>query len=220
MSDEYPLHDTEFEEHVLTSVKEYDGGGFEIAYGSTVFFCPSDTPIRPESGTTARFYGKGMGFPVRGLFIDGRKVFYRTESEQEQKSKEDSYGADIKEWLARWDAGRNVWSVEMGGLGPGYEQAIQITVAEIVRHMVNAEYDASTWPSGSGKQSTWRTDREKIEEAMFANPTVSGLGLSGAQFGAAISLASSLYMQGPIAIMTNPELKGRHIQVSKDFPRG
>ena len=30
---------------------------------------------------------------------------------------------DAAEQLRRWDAGDSIWTVEMGGLGPGYEQA-------------------------------------------------------------------------------------------------
>ena len=39
--------------------------------------------------------------------------------------------------LKRWDSGQSLFTVEMGGLGPGYEQAIQILVLEIVRCFLN-----------------------------------------------------------------------------------
>jgi hypothetical protein len=37
------------------------------------------------------------------------------------------------EVVAAWDAGRVIWTVEMGGLGPGYEQTIQTLVVELLR---------------------------------------------------------------------------------------
>ena len=39
----------------------------------------------------------------------------------------------LRELLSQWDRGEAVWSVSMGGLGPGYDQAIQILVMEILR---------------------------------------------------------------------------------------
>ena len=37
------------------------------------------------------------------------------------------------EALAKWDAGEIVHTVEIGGMGPGYEQCIHISVFEIIR---------------------------------------------------------------------------------------
>lgn len=39
--------------------------------------------------------------------------------------------------LARWDEGDTVFTVEMGGFGPGYEQAIQLLVFEMIRDHIN-----------------------------------------------------------------------------------
>ena len=52
----------------------------------------------------------------------------------------------------------------------------------------------------------------------FANPVIKSLGLSGAQFGAAVSLASQLYRDGPRGVMKVKGIKDRHIQVSLNFP--
>ena len=38
-----------------------------------------------------------------------------------------------QEALAKWDAGEIVTSIEMGGSGPGYEQAIQCAIFEFIR---------------------------------------------------------------------------------------
>lgn len=34
-----------------------------------------------------------------------------------------------------WDRGETLWSIEMGGLGPGYEQAIQVAAIELCRDL-------------------------------------------------------------------------------------
>lgn len=126
------------------------------------------------------------------------------------------YGKDAAEWLARWDAGRTVWTIEMGGIGPGYEQAIQVTVAEVLRIMLGTGPDFSTWQDTDG----WMAFRRILDPVVAEVPRVKALGLSGAQYGAAIYLAARLYMEGPAAIMQRPELaETRLIQISRDFPR-
>jgi hypothetical protein len=210
----FPKDDEQFEEVAVKSVaRAITGWAIERADGWS-FFVPEESPVEPKVGMVARFYGRGIGATVRGLFLDGSQVFYRTEAEDKEKQEVDTYGADAADWLKRWDEGLSVFSIEMGGLGPGYEQCIQITCAEILRHMLRKKYDANAWVDAD----SWRRDRDETEAAMFDNQTVVKLGLSGAQYGAAQSLASALYRDGPRTVMTNPTAADRHIQVSRNFP--
>lgn len=209
----YP-NDEQYEEQTLTSVERQSDGGWAIQWGSTGFWCPADSPIEPKVGMTARLYGHGMGSRVRGLFLDGVKVYYRTDAEDKEHSELQLYGADAAEWLRRWDAGQTVWTIEMGGLGPGYEQCIHITCAEVLRHMLAKRYDHAKWSD----KDVWKRDREDIERMSFANETIKQLGLSGAQWGAALNVATHLYMHGPRALMADERVKDRHIQVSRVFP--
>ena len=116
-----------------------------------------------------------------------------------------------KEWLEMWDAGHPVWSVEMGGIGPGYEQAIQVTAAEVLRHLVANQIDHSKWSD----TDVWKADREGIEKALFAKPLIEALGLSGAQWGAAVNLAAIFYRRGPADALADEAVKDRKILVSK-----
>jgi hypothetical protein len=202
--------DLEFEDVTVASV---NGASFERSDGWS-FCIPDGADVVVQPGMTARFYGKGIGFPVRGLFIDGQRVLYRTVAEQADHHAIDTYGKDAAEWLARWDSGRGVWSVEMGGLGPGYEQAIQITTAEVLRHLLAAGYDAAEWSN----TDRWQQDRKQIETYGFANAQIKRMGLSGAQWGAALSLATCLYRRGPRVALADEAVKDRLIQVSKHFP--
>ncbi len=99
-------------------------------------------------------------------------------------------------------------------MGPGYEQCIQIVAAEVLRYLIDnkvdcaVEYEADAWPAL----------REKINKSLWANPQIEALGLSGAQAGAGMSLATKLYKDGPRGVMNTAEIKDRHIQVSKKFP--
>lgn len=195
----YPANDDQFEETTINKVEKSGDGLTE-----------------PKEGMTARFYGKGIGFNVRGLFLNGNEVFYRTEEQEREHCEIESYGADATEWLKRWDGGKTVWSISMGGLGPGYEQAIQITVAEILRHLLERNYDASAWADSE----KWQFDRKEIEAAGLANTKIGELGITGAQWGAAMNMALQLYRRGPRAIMADEQVKDRHIQVSRTFPQG
>lgn len=206
---EFPPNDAEFEDHVLTKVEPGEDG-WSILHDGIGFWCPNLSPIEPRPGMTARFYGRGFGHRVRGLFLNGRKVFYRTEAEDQEKFETDMYGADAAEWLRRWDAGQTVWSIEMGGLGPGYEQCIHITCAEILRVMLDRQCDASKWSD----KDEWRRAREEIDKAVMALPVIDELGLSGAQWGAAMNVAACLYKQGPRGVMNDERVKDRHIQVN------
>lgn len=124
------------------------------------------------------------------------------------------YGKDAAEWLRRWDAGEIVHTIEMGGLGPGYEQAIQITCAEILRHMIAADYIPALWD----QPDEWKKTRDEIEAMSHKNEVIKALGLSGAQWGAAMNVALNIYRNGPAGVMLDERVKDRHIQVSRTFP--
>lgn len=83
---EFPMADAQHQDHQITSVSPACSDGWFIGLDDGfTFFCPKESPIEPKVGMRARLYGKGFGFTVRGLFLDGRKVFYRTEAEQQQQ---------------------------------------------------------------------------------------------------------------------------------------
>lgn len=110
----------------------------------------------------------------------------------------------VQEWLARWDNGETVWTIEMGGLGPGYEQAIQLLFVELVR-------------DNQGKPIPTTEAFPK-----WGNATVSRIdktcgGFSGAQVWAAKQIAYRMLRDGPKKFKASiPE--DRQIQVSKFFP--
>jgi len=209
----YPENDNEYQDEVITSIdKTRNGWKIDFKSGFSFFLKESDCSLAPEVGMIARFYGKGVGFSVRGLFLWGNKVFYRTEAEDSLKREEDLYGKNAGDWVERWDNGKSIWSIEMGGLGPGYEQCIQVMAVEFVRSMMAGKYDASKWVDSDA----WVKDREEIET--MCKDTINKLSPSGAQFGAALNLASFIYKDGPINVMNDEKVKDRHIQASKSFP--
>lgn len=189
--------DTQFEDSVITSLQGIRTGGWSITkLDGWSFWVPADSPVEPKEGMPIRMYGRGIGSVVRGLFLDGQCVFYRTEDEQAEYQAIEAYGKDAADLLSRWDDGRGVWSLMMGGFGPGYEQALQIAAFEVLRHLLNGG---------------------KIDALDSVLAKVDYLGLSGAQWGAARSLACAFHELGPRKVHEDYE-SDRHIQVSKFFP--
>lgn len=77
----YPTDDDEYRETTCTAVKD---GALTEADGLSFGVDPS-WPVQPRVGSTLRFYGKGFGWVVRGLYIDGQRAYYRTPAEEEQR---------------------------------------------------------------------------------------------------------------------------------------
>jgi hypothetical protein len=118
-----------------------------------------------------------------------------------------------KEWLAQYDANRPIHTISMGGLGPGYEQCIQMLVAEFLRSLVTRASDASAWRDD---KDAWKAERAQIEADSKA--VLEMLNPSGAQFGAAMNLATNYYMRSPQVCIDEIEAD-RRIMVQKEFPR-
>lgn len=108
------------------------------------------------------------------------------------------------EQLDRWDQGDSIWSLEMGGMGPGYEQCIQILAIEIVRDEVGKLFPVKPPPADGWADATVARVNPKLH-------------FSGAQVGAAKSLAYNWLTIGPAALLKKAPVD-RHIQVSKTFP--
>jgi hypothetical protein len=134
------------------------------------------------------------------------------------RSRRDYYGADAAEWLRRWDEGALCWTISMGGLGPSYEQAIQILVAEIIRDNLNARIPQEGEKFGDwGDATVSRIDAKDPVTGQFAMG-----GYSGAQVGAAKSLAWHFLTNGPGQTLIDCDRHGiddRRLMVSKFFPK-
>lgn len=104
----------------------------------------------------------------------------------------------VKEGLSYWDSGMPVMSVTMGGIGPGYEQCIQIAMIEILRAALKGV------PVVQMEEELGRIDKRL------------GLQLTGGQAGAAMALAGEIMTYGWSA--TVEKYKNRQIMVSKAWP--
>lgn len=117
----------------------------------------------------------------------------------------------VEEWLYAFDSGYPVNSVTMGGIGPGYEQSIQLAVVEFVRGskpFIGAPDDDKTWQEfGLGC------------ELILKDINAGLLGLTGAQFSAAKYLAFSFIVRGGPSKVIEKFPRDRKILFSKQWPR-
>lgn len=213
MGDQFPANDDSFEDVVIEKVRPAGEHGWEVTrVDGWSLLIPQESPVEPTPGMSLRLYGRGIGYPIRGMFLDGQQVFHRTEDEDARHHDVQTYGADAAGYVRRWDEQGHVWSIAMGGFGPGYEQALQLAMIEVLRHLAATKPDSSTWAS---KDGTWRAQVDGMYEPLTL--ILSPLGLSGAQWGAACSLAARLYRDGPIAVLKDAD-GDRKIQVSRSYP--
>lgn len=120
----------------------------------------------------------------------------------------------VKEWLEAWDRGESVPTIEMGGMGSDYEQALQICAFECVRFALANEEEfrrVIAIEDEDERQAEWRKWNEKIDAFLFAGPC-KNLGLSGAQVSSAKNI-TSVVMLGGLIKMEDEEIKDRRILI-------
>jgi hypothetical protein len=122
-----------------------------------------------------------------------------------KKKKTSLYPKTAREALKEWDSGEYVFTVEMGGLGPGYEQVIHIACFELIRDNLGLKL-----PSAKTPEKWYPNWGDKTFKRIK-------LGMSGAQAGAAKSMAYK-YLKYGYAHMIEKAPEDRRIQVSKYFP--
>lgn len=117
----------------------------------------------------------------------------------------------LKEFIEAFDNGKPVSSLEMGGLGPGYEQAIQLAAIEFAR----AGMGLKEKPTEEEWSALCSKELERIDESL--------LGLTGAQYSAANWLAFHwCFRGGPDGVLREAKERkedSRCILISKYWPK-
>lgn len=123
----------------------------------------------------------------------------------------------VEDMLKQFDAGGTIFTIECGGLGPGYEQALQLAAVEFTR-----KNHQSPMPLTGDDKKDWESWDKKCTEWLFKELDNKLGGLSGAQFGAAKWLSWQWsFRGGPKALCDRAEAEGmkdRVIQISNHFP--
>ncbi len=79
-------NDREYNEHYVRKVtRDKDGRGWTVEQDDGwSLFVPHKRGIEIKAGSLVRIYGRGIGFPFRGIDVDGVEVFYRSATEDER----------------------------------------------------------------------------------------------------------------------------------------
>lgn len=101
---EYPKDDEDFREVTLAKVSLWNGTTEKHPYWDMTFddgwslgvSSKAAPNVTPQVGDRVRCYGKGIGFVVRGVFVNGVKMFYRTTQEEDERSQEEISQADLQ----------------------------------------------------------------------------------------------------------------------------
>lgn len=120
----------------------------------------------------------------------------------------DDENTTVADVLKAWDAGESIWTVERGGLGPGYEQAIQVLFVEMLRDLTGKPLPDPKSPEAS----TWGDDTVH---------RLNHFGFSGAQVGMARDLAWRVIRDGyHVTLESAKRQLGNDclILVGKNFP--
>jgi hypothetical protein len=133
----------------------------------------------------------------------------------EQATTYDPIPETCQDALRMWDAGESVFTVEMGGLGPGYEQAIQMLAFEIIRDLIGEHVPAHGVELSDTETKRIRKITDATVHRLDKEPWA---GFSGAQVGAATNIAMCVLRRGYRAALRDPAVQDRLIQVSKVFP--
>lgn len=79
--------DYEYTDYTLSTVTD-SGDGWEIGLGDGGgFWIAKKHGVTPHVGDRARFYGQGLGYPVRGVDLNGVEVFYETARQHSARMK-------------------------------------------------------------------------------------------------------------------------------------
>jgi hypothetical protein len=88
------------------------------------FYIPPDSPVEPKVGDQCILFGKGAFSTVRGVLLNGQKVFYRTEAQQVAADRA-ALEARQQEQKATAEACKEQTALRIAALSPPMQRRIQ-----------------------------------------------------------------------------------------------
>ena len=122
-------NDTEYQEQKINKViPDVTPQGFQ---GWTVccqdggcLFIPGNDDIAPTPGEVMRTYGRGFGYPVRGIVIGGRVYKYQTDAQMHAEFKAAQASGNAKK-KAAFDADRTTFDAKVAALPPAFRERME-----------------------------------------------------------------------------------------------
>jgi len=145
-----PLVKDNYETHILDDVKLQDDGTIELRYnGCVCFYIGADKnphKILPKIGDTALFYGRGLGYPVAGVQINDKLIFYKNQEERDLERKNwiektnKRYREDHANLIEQIKDEPEFETISLSGFGSGYERVCQLMLRAGIKHLDENEF--------------------------------------------------------------------------------
>lgn len=114
--------DAQFESNIIKSFTK-EPGGYSLTFDNGWSFWMPDVGFAPQVGQTAKLYGRGTGYQVRGLVVNDCVVFYRTEAEQDELNRKEQSEREAKK-CADYDAKTDEYNRRVEALPPPFRERI------------------------------------------------------------------------------------------------
>lgn len=122
------LNDTEFTDYIISSVepstKDPKAFTLGLADGSCIFVQNDKGLPQPAVGETARLFGRGFGYPVRGIVVGDQVYFYQTPDGFAQEAA-DEQRRRAEERRRDWDAKREEVAGRLAALPQAFQDRFQ-----------------------------------------------------------------------------------------------
>lgn len=116
------LLDVEYEDYVIERV-ERQPGGYEVAFKGGWMVWVEDRGIEPKPGDDMRLYGRGIGYTIRGIAINGNVVRYETVEESQARHRAEIERSNAEE-RARFEQNRAAIEQRIAALPGVFQQRI------------------------------------------------------------------------------------------------
>ena len=82
--------DTEYKQYILENVKDYDKQNMWefIVNNGACLSVPKHPTFIPKKGMNVKYYGKGLGYAIRGIVVEDTVFYYRTPEQEEKRFKQ------------------------------------------------------------------------------------------------------------------------------------
>jgi hypothetical protein len=117
------VNDTEYQERTINAVTERPEG-WEIGSDGWVFWVPKEHGVTPHVGDISRFYGRGIGYRVRGLALNGHIAWYRSEEEDLREAQARQAASDAERRREFEQHGRAELDARYATLPPVFQRRI------------------------------------------------------------------------------------------------
>lgn len=145
--------------------------------------------------------GSWVRIPQRGLLPPKEIIMTNIEDQLIDEANRLKIPHDAGEWLDQWNYGEIVYVPVVGGIGVGYETAIYTATAAILQRMLDNEHMVFPIPTEDSDEETrnaWKNNVKRLrDEAIEADDLSKTWQFSGAQVGAATSVAIHFLRSGP-----------------------